>query len=439
MSSDHRPTVVIVGAGFAGIAAARGLRGAPVDVVIVDRVNHHTFQPLLYQVATAGLSAPQIAAPIRYILRSQKNVRVLLGEAVAVDAVKNRLVLSDGEIAFDYLVVATGLTHSYFGNDAWAPHAPGLKTLDDALEMRRRILIAFERAERIDDPDERAQWMTFVIIGGGPTGVELAGTMAEIARHTLTNEFDAIDPAQSRVLLLEGGNRVLNTYPESLSAKALQQLQRLGVEVRVHAHVVGVDASGVSFESGTKVADGPAIERIDARTVLWAAGVQATALARTLSGPHDRAGRIHVTPTLQIEQVPAIYVVGDLALLMQDGKQVPGVAYAAKQMGAYAARAIGSRVADGDSASSLAPFRYRDRGSLATIGRKSAVAVFPFGLRLSGLLAWWTWLLVHIFFLIGFRNRLTTLVDWMLAYITHQRHARLILNDDATHSRTGGN
>ena len=271
MTADRKPTVVIIGAGFGGLVAAQGLRDVAVDVIVIDRANHHTFQPLLYQVATAGLSAPQIASPIRHILRSQRNVRVLLGDAVAIDADRKRVLLTDGEVGFDYLIVATGVTHSYFGNDSWARYAPGLKTLDDALEIRRRILIAFERAEREPDAAERAAWLAFVIIGGGPTGVELAGTLAEIARHTLTDEFRAIDPAQARVLLLEGGARILNTYPETLSAKAARQLERLGVEVRVDAQVIGVDDAGVSVKSS-----GLQNERIAARTILWAAGVQAT-------------------------------------------------------------------------------------------------------------------------------------------------------------------
>ena len=422
MSGDRKPVVVIIGAGFGGLAAARGLRNAAVEVIVIDRANHHTFQPLLYQVATAGLSAPQIASPIRHILRSQKNTRVLLGEAIAIDTAARRVVLPDGEVEFDYLIVAAGLTHSYFGHSAWAPHAPGLKTLDDALEIRRRILIAFERAEREPDAARRAAWLTFIVIGGGPTGVELAGTLAEIARHTLTDEFRAIDPAHARVLLLEGGTRILNTYPEVLSAKAARQLQKLGVEVRVGAPVSEVDEGGVAVDGS----------HIDARTVLWAAGVQATPLTRSLPGPHDRTGRILVTPTLQLAEADSIFVIGDLASITQDGKPVPGVAYAAKQMGAYVARAISERVRHGQLTTSVAPFRYRDRGSLATIGRKAAVAVFPGGIRLSGLIAWWTWLLVHIFFLIGFRNRITTMVDWLLAYITHQRHARLIFSDTAT-------
>jgi NADH dehydrogenase len=438
MSGDRKPVVVIIGAGFGGLTAARGLRDAEVDVIIVDRANYHTFQPLLYQVATAGLSAPQIASPIRHILRSQKNARVLLGDAITIDVAAKRVILADGGIGFDYLIVAAGLTHSYFGNSAWAQHAPGLKTLDDALEIRRRILMAFERAEREPDPAKRAAWLTFVVIGGGPTGVELAGALAEIARHTLTDEFRAIDPAQARVLLLEGGSRILNTYPDALSAKATRQLQRLGVEVRVGAHVSSVDKAGVSFDpsgrpSERSDASERHIERIDARTVLWAAGVQPTALAQSLPGQRDRTGRLLVTPTLQLADADSIFVIGDLASITQDGQPVPGVAYAAKQMGAYVAHVIAQRVRrNGDRAPSVVAFRYRDRGSLATIGRKAAVAVFPGGIRLSGLVAWWTWLLLHIFFLIGFRNRITTMVDWMLAYVTHQRHARLIFGETST-------
>lgn len=424
MSAGRNPTVVILGAGFAGLAAARGLRDAPVDVIIIDRANHHTFQPLLYQVATAGLSAPQIASPIRHILRRQRNVRVLLGEAIRVDVPARRVVLTDGEINFDYLIVATGVTHGYFGHDEWAPHAPGLKTLDDALAIRHRILMAFERAERVTDPTQRAAWLTFAVIGGGPTGVELAGTLAEIARHTLIDEFRAIDPARARVVLLEGGARILNTYPDDLSAKAARQLQMLGVEVRVDARVIGIDADGVSVQSAAQPG---AVERIDAHTVVWAAGVQPSALVRSLPARHDRTGRVLVTPTLQLDESDSIFVIGDLASITQDGIAVPGVAYAAKQMGVYAAHAIKSRVRS-DSHAPLKPFRYRDRGALATIGRKAAVAVLPGNVKLSGLLAWWTWLLVHIFFLIGFRNRVTTLVDWMWAYLTYQRHARLILS-----------
>lgn len=422
--AGRRPRVVIVGAGFAGLAAARELRHADAEVVVVDRVNHHTFQPLLYQVATAGLSAPQIASPIRHVLRGQANVRVILGDVVRIDAEGRRVVMQDGELTFDYLVVAAGLTHSYFGHDEWARHAPGLKTLDDALEMRRRVLLAYERAERELVESERDAWMTFVIIGGGPTGVELAGTLAEIARHTLRDEFRVITPARARVLLLEGGPRILSTYADTLSRKAERQLARLGVEVRVGARVTRVDAAGVEVEGEGFIVS---------RTVLWAAGVRATPLAATLPGEKDRSGRVQVDPFLRVPGCERVFVVGDLALVMQDGQPVPGVGYAAKQMGEYAGRSI-ARVLRGEGQETpprnapQRPFRYRDLGALATIGRAAAVAQFPGGLKLSGALAWWTWLLVHIFFLIGFRNRIATLIDWAWSYITYQRHARLILD-----------
>jgi NADH dehydrogenase len=415
-----RPRVVIVGAGFAGLAAARALRRADADLIVVDRVNHHTFQPLLYQVATAGLSAPQVASPIRHILRRQRNVRVILGEAIRIDADARRVALRDGELAYDWLVVASGLTHSYFGHDEWARYAPGLKTLDDALEMRRRVLLAFERAERELVPEEREPWMTFVIIGGGPTGVELAGTLAEIARHTLTDEFRTITPANTRVLLLEGGPRILSTYTGSLSAKAEQQLARLGVETRVNARVTRVDEMGVEVEGAGRIAS---------RTVLWAAGVRATPLADSLPGEKDRAGRVRVDPSLRVPGYENLYVAGDLALVMQDGQPVPGVGYAAKQMGEYAGRSIASRLR---GLQEREPFRYRDRGALATIGREAAIAQFPGGLKLSGLLAWWAWIFVHIFFLIGFRNRVATLIDWAWSYVTYQRHARLILGESTS-------
>ena len=422
--AGRRPRVVIVGAGFAGLAAARELRNADADVLVVDRVNHHTFQPLLYQVATAGLSAPQIASPIRHILRGQANVRVILGEVVRIDAEGCRVVMEDGELSFDYLIVAAGLTHSYFGHDEWARHAPGLKTLDDALEMRRRVLLAFERAERELVEAEREAWMTFVIIGGGPTGVELAGTLAEIARHTLRDEFRVITPARARVLLLEGGPRILSTYAETLSRKAQLQLARLGVEVRVGARVTSVDETGVAVEGEGFIVS---------RTVLWAAGVRASPLASTLPGEKDRSGRVRVDPFLRVPGYERLFVVGDLALVLQDGEPVPGVGYAAKQMGEYAGESL-ARVLRGEKRGTKEerPFRYRDLGALATIGRAAAVAQFPGGLKLSGALAWWAWLLVHIFFLIGFRNRIATLIDWSWSYVTYQRHARLILEPPRT-------
>ena len=406
------PRVVIVGGGFGGLAAARGLARAPVDVTLVDRTNHHLFQPLLYQVATAGLSPAEIAYPIRRILRRQRNARVLLGEAVAIEADAKRVRLADGEIGWDYLVVAAGAGHSYFGRDEWEAHAPGLKTLDDALEIRRRALVAFERAEREDDPEARRRWLTFVVVGGGPTGVEMAGAFAEIARHTLARDFRRIDPRTARVLLVEAGPRILPTYPEELSVKAQRQLEALGVQVWAGAAVTGIDARCVQVGG----------DRIAAQTVVWAAGVQASPLARSLGAPLDRAGRVRVLPDLTVPGQPAVFVIGDLASLEQDGRPVPGVAPAAIQMGAHAARNV-LRALRGEP---LVPFRYRDKGSLATIGRKSGVADFGW-LRLSGPVAWLAWLTVHIFFLIGFRNRFVVLFTWAWAYVTYDRSARLIL------------
>jgi len=404
---------VIVGGGFAGLWAARGLARAPVRITLIDRGNHHLFQPLLYQVATAGLSAPDIAAPLRHILRRQRNATVLMGEAVAADAAAKRIALADGSaLDFDFALLATGATHAYFGHDEWAPHAPGLKTLDDALEIRRRVLTAFERAEAEPDPAARDAWLTFAVVGGGPTGVELAGTLAEIARHTLHDEFRRIDSRRARVLLLEAGPRVLATFPEALAAKARAQLERLGVEVRAGVPVSAIDAYGVRLGE----------ERIAARTVLWAAGVAASALARTLGVPLDRAGRVPVDPDLSVPGHPDVFVAGDLAILQVDGKPVPGVAPAAKQMGAHVAAAIRARLAG----RATRPFRYRDYGNLATIGRRAAVVDLR-GLRFSGFAAWAFWLAAHIFFLIGFRNRLVVLLDWAVAYWTYQRNARIVL------------
>jgi NADH dehydrogenase len=409
------PHVVIVGGGFGGLWAARALHGAPVRITLLDRGNHHLFQPLLYQVATAGLSAPNIAAPLRQILRRQKNATVLLGEVAKIEPDDKRLQLVGGRsLDYDTLLLATGATHAYFGHDDWAPHAPGLKTLDDALEIRRRILTAFERAEAEDDVATRAAWLTFAIVGGGPTGVELAGTLAEIARHTLHGEFRRADPRRARVLLLEAGPRVLSSFPESLSQKARRQLERLGVEVRTGVPVNAIDDDGVQLGDA----------RIDARTVLWAAGVAASPLARDLGVPLDRAGRVLVQADLTVPGHPEIFVAGDLAALQYDGRQVPGVAPAAKQMGRYIGRAIRARLRG------AAPplFRYRDFGNLATIGRMAAV-VDLHGLKFSGLLAWWFWLAAHVFFLIGFRNRLVVLIDWAQAYWSYQRSARIILGD----------
>ncbi len=407
------PRVLILGCGFGGLFAARALRTAPVSVTILDRVNHHLFQPLLYQVATAGLSAPAIAAPIRHILGRQDNVTVLLGEARAMSASKRAVTLEDGTVLdYDHLIVATGATHSYFGNDAWARHAPGLKTLDDALEIRRRILLAFERAERESDPAKRAAWLTFVVIGAGATGVELAGTLAEIARHTLRGEFRRFDPRDARIVLVEGLDRVLPPYPSDLSHKALTQLERLGVTVWLGRRVTGVDESGVQLGE----------DRLAAKTVIWAAGVAASPLGASLGVPLDRAGRVIVGPDLSVPNFPEIQVVGDLAALPSHVPPVPAIAPAAKQMGRHAARNILLRLR-GEKAQ---PFRYRDYGQLATIGRSAAVAFFG-RVRLWGYPAWVMWLLAHIYFLIGFRNRIVVMIDWAWAYWTFQRYARIVI------------
>jgi len=430
---DTRPHLVVVGGGFGGLWATRALASAPLRITLVDRGNHHLFQPLLYQVATAGLSAPDIAAPLRHILRGQANVTVLMDEATAIDADARAVRLRDGgAIGYDYLLLATGATHAYFGHDDWAPHAPGLKTLDDALRIRRRILSAFEKAELEDDPEKRRALLTFAIVGGGPTGVELAGTLGEIARHTLKREFRRIDPRHARVLLLEAGPRVLSSFPESLSAKAQRQLERLGVEIRTGVPVTHIDAGGVTLGDDTLGEDALGKERIATHTVLWAAGVAASPLARSLGVPLDRAGRVSVADDLSVPGHTDIFIAGDLATLQSNGKPVPGVAPAAKQMGTHVAATLRARI-DGRAA---APFRYRDWGNLATIGRRAAVVDLG-KLRFSGFLAWSFWLAAHIFFLIGFRNRLVVLLDWAVAYWTHQRNARIILGeDDSAQSRS---
>ena len=410
--AEPRPRVVILGGGFGGLAAARVLGRHDVRVTVVDRRNHHVFQPLLYQVATSGLSAPAIAAPIRHILRCP-NTEVLLAEARGVDLARRIVLLADGEVGYDALIVATGATHSYFGHAEWEAHAPGLKTLEDALEIRRRVLLAYEKAERETDETARRQWLTFVVIGAGPTGVEMAGTLAEIARLTLRREFRHIDPASARVVLVEAADRVLPPYPPDLSAKAQRQLERLGVEVRLAARVTDVEREAVHL--------GP--ERIDARTIIWAAGVAASPLGRALSPEVDRAGRVPVQPDLTLAGHPEVSIVGDLVALQQDGKPVPGAAPAAMQMGRHAAENV-LRALRGEP---RRPFRYLDKGSLATIGRKSGVADFG-RLHMSGLLAWLAWLLIHVFFLTGFRNRLVVMADWAWAYFTHQGFARLILD-----------
>ena len=376
---------------------------------MIDRTNHHLFTPLLYQVATAGLSAPAIAGPIRHILARQRNATVLMAEATAVDPAQKTVRLDDGAaLAYDYLVVATGSMHSYFGNDAWAPYAPGLKTLEDALGIRARILLAYERAERETDPAKRVAWLTFVVIGAGATGVELAGTLAEIARHTLRGEFRRFDPRKARIVLVEGSDRVLPPYPPDLSEKALAQLERLGVTVWLGKRVTGVDEDGVTLGS----------ERLAAKTKIWAAGVASSPLGRTLGAPLDRAGRVQVEPDLSVPSHPEIFVVGDLAAV----EGVPGIAPAAKQMGRHAALNILNAL----RGRPRAPFRYRDYGQLATIGRKAAVAIIG-RVKLSGFIAWFVWLVAHIYFLINFRNRLVVMFDLAAAYWTFQRYARIVL------------
>ena len=407
-----RPRIIVVGGGFAGLSAVHALRHAAADVLLIDRFNHHTFQPLLYQVATAGLAAPSIAAPLRHILRAQRNATVLLGAARGIDITGKSVEVDGVSHPYDFLIVATGSTHAYFGHDEWARFAPGLKTLDDALSIRARILTAFERAEATIDPAEQMESLTFLIVGAGATGVELAGTLAEIARHTLKREFRRIDPAAAKVLLVEAGPRVLPAFPPSLSAKAQRQLERLGVLVRTGHAVTGVDGKGVWIGE----------ERIAARTVLWAAGVAASPLGAALGVPVDRAGRVRVTAGLSIPGHPEVFVIGDLAAVPEESGPVPAIAPAAKQMGRYAATAILA----GLSGRRAGAFRYRHFGSLATIGRMAAVVDFG-RIRLSGLLAWWIWLTAHIYFLIGFRNRLVVLIDWAEAYWSYRRAARIII------------
>jgi NADH dehydrogenase len=389
--------------------AAQGLRKAPVELTVVDRTNHHLFSPLLYQVATGGLSAPSIAAPIRHILAAQKNTTVLLGEGVSLDLDNRKVLLENGDgLPYDRLIVATGATNTYFGNDAWAPYAPALKTLEDAFEIRRRVLLAFERAEREADPARRAAWLTFVVIGAGATGVELAGTLAEIARHTLRGEFRRFDPRLARVVLVEGTDRVLPPYSPDLSHKARLQLERLGVTVFLQKKITAVDADGVFMGK----------ERIEAKTVLWAAGVASSPLGRALGAPLDRAGRVRVAPDLSVPGHPEIFVVGDLAAI----EGVPGIAPAAKQMGRLAAVNVILSLKN----QKTRPFRYRDYGQLATIGRNCAVAELG-PIRLSGYPAWLVWLVAHIYFLIDFRNRVVVMFDWAWAYWTFERYARIVI------------
>ncbi|HEY2746348.1 MAG TPA: NAD(P)/FAD-dependent oxidoreductase [Polyangia bacterium] len=421
--------VVVIGGGFGGLYCVRALSDAPVRITLIDRRNHHLFQPLLYQVATAALNASDIAQPIRAIVRKQANCEVLLSEAVAIDAPKKRVILAEGDpLDYDFLVVATGATHSYFGHDEWQGLAPGLKTIEDALEIRKRILSAFEEAESARDEKTRREWLTFIIVGGGATGVELAGAISEVAFHALTRDFRRIDPRQARVLLLEGAPHILGSYPEVLQGKAMKQLAQLGVQVHVDARVTAIDDCGVAvhFKSGE--------ERIAARTVLWGAGVAASPLAKTLGVPLDRAGRVVVTPTLNAPGLADVFVIGDLAAVKKsDGQLVPGVAPAAMQEGRYVAEAIVDLAHEKPIFGR--PFEYLDKGSLATIGRKKAVADLPGHVRLSGFLAWLAWLFIHIIFLIGFRNRILVVIEWAWQYLTFRRGSRLITGPPVAHAQ----
>ena len=432
-----RPHIVIIGAGFGGLEAAKAMRKADVDITLIDRTNHHLFQPLLYQVATAGLSPPSIAAPTRFLFRKQPNVTTLLGEVVDINPTARTVVLENGEvIAYEHLIVASGATHSYFGNDQWAEHAPGLKTLEDAFNIRRRVLLAFEHAEREDDELTRERWLTFAVIGAGPTGVEMAGTMAEIAKHTLAGEFRRIDSRRARVLLIEAGDRVLPAFPPSLSQRAEEQLASLGVDVRTSHKVIHIDGDGIRVDvKGVE-------QTLVCKTIVWAAGVAASPLGKLLAracsldeASVDRTGRIKVEPDLTVLGYPEISVVGDLALARSfekngETKPVPCVSPSAKQMGRCAAKNILARMAGGKTH----VFHYTDYGLLATIGRKSAVVdvVVPlFGhVRFSGLFAWLFWLFVHVYFLIGFRNRMIVLMDWAWAYGTFNRTARVVVGTE---------
>jgi len=405
--------IVIIGAGFAGLAATRALRKADADIILIDRRNHHVFQPLLYQVATAALSPAQIAQPIRAIMRRQKNCTVMLGDVTGIDKERRRVLGEQGELAYDDLIIATGATHTYFGNDAWAPHAPGLKSIEDATLLRQRILSAFERAEACTDAAERKAWLTFVIVGGGPTGVEMAGAIAELARHTLRDDFRRIDPAHARILLVEGADRLLKAFPPRLSARALKDLTRLGVEVQTEKTIQDCTAQEVRLNE----------EVVPVRTVIWAAGVKASPAAQWLGVESDRAGRVPVQPDLSLKDHPEIFVIGDTAAIVDaEGVPVPGLAPAAVQQGKYAAATLMARLR---GTTPLPPFRYRNYGTMATIGRGLAIADFGW-VTCAGFPAWCLWGAIHLMPLVGFRNRLVVACDWLWSYFTHERGVRLI-------------
>ncbi len=415
MDQKSNPRVVIVGAGFGGLVAARTLARYPVQITLIDRQNFHTFQPLLYQVATAGLSPGEIAAPIRWIMRSRRNAEVLMCEVQDFDLARRVVKLSDAEIPYDYLIVASGASHAYFGHDEWEPFAPGLKTIEDALEIRRRVLLAFELAERQASSEKEQVQLNFVVVGGGPTGVELAGTLAEISRRALANEFRTIDPRKTRIVLLEGGPRVLPTYPEDLSRSAEEQLKRLGVEVHTSAMVTNVAPGAVHMGE----------TQLPAAVILWAAGVAASPLGKKLGAPVDRAGRVAVNADLSLLEHPEVFVIGDLAALKdENGKMLPGVAPVAMQEGKATAHNIAAEL-QGEPRKN---FHYFNKGNLATIGRAAAVAEFG-KIHISGFLAWLAWLFIHVLFLIGFRNRIIVMVQWAWSYFTYERGARLITGD----------
>lgn len=423
--AGKQPDVVIIGGGFGGLNAARKLAKAPVQITLIDRRNYHLFQPLLYQVATAALNPSDIAYPIRSALRKQKNCRVLLGDARAVDVENKRVILVNGEVEYDYLILATGVRHSYFGKeDEWSEHAPGLKTVGDALFIRRKVFLAYEQAERESDPEAQRTYQTFVVVGAGPTGVELAGALAEIGIHTLAKDFRTIDPTEVRVVLLEGRDRVLPEYPEKLSASAKKQLEKLGVEVRTDSMVTRIDESGVEVGGS---------ERIEARTVLWAAGVRASSIAQTLGVPLDRAGRVLVEPDLSVPGHPEIFVIGDLATVECNGKQVPGVAQGAIQGGRHTAKNLVRELRGKERL----PFRYNDKGSMATVGRSKAVVDMG-RFKFSGFFAWLFWWMIHVVFLIGFRNRVLVMFHWAWSWLTFQRGARLIVGPTKDLPRLGG-
>lgn len=420
-AENKRRRVVIVGGGFGGLNAATALRKADVDVTLIDRRNFHLFQPLLYQVATGALSPANIAAPLRGVLRRQKNATVLLAEVVGFDAAHQKVLLADGELPYDWLIVAAGSTHSYFGHDEWAEYAPGLKTIEDATEIRRRILYAFERAEREADPADRKSWMTFVVVGGGPTGVELAGALSEISRHTLKHDFRHINPAEARVILVDAADRVLCAYPTELSDRAVRDLQKLRVDVRTHTLVTDVGDGYATFSRQGQ------IEQIDTWTILWAAGVQASPLAKRLAeacdADTDRAGRIKVMPDCSVPNHPTIFAIGDMANCpSDDGRPLPGVAPVAMQQASFAARVIEAHLQGTEAPKS---FHYRDHGMMATIGRRKAVAKIG-KLNIRGALAWYMWLFVHLMALVQFQSRLMVLLQWAWSYLTFNRSARLI-------------